>query len=71
MRPTLQPNQQNQKKLQAEVKSAEKADDEYKKLVEKLKTIESRFYDSEMPQILSVSIEEESFFLSGWMDGLR
>lgn len=53
------------------MKSAEKADDEYKKLVEKLKTIESRFYDSEMPQILSVSIEEESFFLSGWMDGLR
>jgi len=47
------PNPKNQKKLQAEVKSAEKADDEYKKLVEKLKTIESRFYDSEMPQILS------------------
>jgi hypothetical protein len=46
--------EQNQKKLQAEVKNAEKADDEYKKSVEKLKNMESRFYDSEMPQILKV-----------------
>lgn len=45
---------QNQKKLQTEVKSAEKADDEYKKAVDKLKTMESRFYDTEMPQILKV-----------------
>jgi hypothetical protein len=36
------------------VKNAEKADDEYKKSVEKLKNMESRFYDSEMPQILNV-----------------
>jgi len=36
------------------VKNAEKADDEYKKSVEKLKNMESRFYDSEMPQILAV-----------------
>jgi len=47
------PNPKNQKKLQAEVKNAEKADDEYKKSVEKLKNMESRFYDSEMPQILA------------------
>jgi len=46
------PNPKNQKKLQGEVKNAEKADDEYKKAVEKLKSMESRFYDLEMPQIL-------------------
>jgi len=40
------------KKLMAETKTAEKADEEYKKALEKMKEMEGRFYDSEMPAIL-------------------
>lgn len=36
------------------MKNAEKADSEYRIGVDKLVGIESRFYDSEMPQILTV-----------------
>ncbi|KAL6059323.1 E3 ubiquitin-protein ligase sh3rf3 [Balamuthia mandrillaris] len=41
-----------QKKLTAETKMAEKADIEYKQSVEKLQQLETKFYDTEMPQIL-------------------
>jgi len=40
------------KKLNAEKKNAEKADDDYKKQITALQDLENRFYDTEMPQIL-------------------
>jgi len=42
------------KRLLSETKASEKADEAYKKSVEKMKVMEGRFYDSELPQILKV-----------------
>eukprot|EP01089_Gocevia_fonbrunei_P012690 TRINITY_DN3070_c0_g1_i6.p1 TRINITY_DN3070_c0_g1~~TRINITY_DN3070_c0_g1_i6.p1 ORF type:complete len:481 (+),score=68.32 TRINITY_DN3070_c0_g1_i6:161-1603(+) len=44
---------QSAKKLQAEKKNAEKADEEYKEKIKALQELEVKFYETEMPQILS------------------
>jgi hypothetical protein len=45
---------QIQKKLEDTIKKADKADTDYSNAVNNLKTMQDRFYDSEMPQILKV-----------------
>jgi hypothetical protein len=45
---------QVQKKLEDTIKKADKADTDYSNAVNNLKTMQDRFYDSEMPQILKV-----------------
>eukprot|EP01087_Luapelamoeba_hula_P008905 TRINITY_DN2266_c1_g1_i1.p1 TRINITY_DN2266_c1_g1~~TRINITY_DN2266_c1_g1_i1.p1 ORF type:complete len:505 (+),score=129.05 TRINITY_DN2266_c1_g1_i1:107-1621(+) len=41
-----------QKKLGADQKTSEKADEGYKKAIDKLKVMETKFYDTDLPQIL-------------------
>jgi hypothetical protein len=40
--------------LEDTIKKADKADTDYSNAVNNLKTMQDRFYDSEMPQILKV-----------------